>query len=879
MKLHGLVFKTQFLFLCAVILPLLLLYRVGTEHYELRERTLYRENIEAHQEAVIKLEGIFQSYLARLRSLAIEFSRNKALNDIPGSLHTKLWLNKGRGVFRELEKNPRRLMKFRLAYSKLYLAYRRQIGLSLFPKKEGFDELKSPLRLQVYVIEHSLADPVFSEYGYHPSAASFTHITLSDLFPGEIPIFEEKREMISTLQSMGYSDWYSYTPTHPALYSAQPLINTIWEELVQLYRSVFRSLVFGKTIGAAFPEHGDEIFQTSILNLRGRFTPLRFLNRSLELFWEVIPRDFSLENYERLKDMQKIPAPDGILVAMIDSKAAQDHFLDLLKDGDSTSFLEPITSSIKQWKSFLEQRNITWSIIQDPNPGESQPIQTHQNLSSTLPSSIFPELSYVLKTSLSQIQNELRNYFFRLAAAGILIVLLSLSLAYILSNRIVNPILSLNDFAIQLVENRKPKIYESDYNHELAMLAIQFQEMAARIGSRVDALGFLQEIHEKLIHKQSHQVLPAILEGLVARVHAHWGCLGVFDQVIPRRVDDYYFSGGGEKFLKEIIGAFQDFSNGQGDSIRIQFWNTPQKNDSSLPRGLLCYASSKSTQDKKQVLLFLAGAEGDQGLIRGLMHQIQSVASRKFLEDIHADSTLGRKVQDHLLNIDKPARSTSIDLDFLHTAAGKIGGDFLSWIQVNSHLFRFFVGDISVSGISGALAAARLRARIRGSSSKENLLQILTSLNSILLELNHPEVFSSFVIVELDLKTSRIQYSRCGDCFLQFSRFGVEVPVQGKGSIPLGMLPNSRFYIWEEAINPGDSFLLGSNGIPNLRNSRDQKFGMEQIKAHFINLSNLNSREWISRFQRELKVFQQEAPVFDDQALLRVRLRMGDSDS
>ena len=875
MKFTGLTFKTQLAFLASVFLPLMLLLTLGVDHYKLKQRNLYRAKMEQHKSAAHRLEEIYQSYLLRLRALVLNFYKKAPLSALEGTEKSSLWVNSARGTFGKLRASPEKLTRFRMAYSKIYLAHRRLINLALFPKTEPVDDLKTPVRIQIYAIENSYSDPNYSRRNYQPSSLYFPSKTMQEILPGGAIDFKDEDDLRDILEKFGLYQWYEAPRSHPVIYSNSQITNEIWDEIIPAFWPVFRVLVFGKRLGTGISGLGNQVLTENIVDLRGKFYPLRFLDRSLELFWNIIPPDFKIEEFENFSKQPGLQTPHGILVALIDSKAAQEHFLDFIQKKPDVPYLKEIQIAVEEWTAQLIKDDITWSLVSDeskikPSFGISDPV-----LTSIIKPSFKSDSFYEMRSSSKPLHLELRNLFASMVLGAMMILLISIYLARLLSDRIVNPVLSINQLVTRLKNGETALVIDSSFNLELAMLAIEFQKAASRIRSKIDVLNFLQDMHSELVRTDSKQVLPVMLRDLISRLKGQWGCLGIFDSKISQRTSDYQIHGCDEEQISDLIKKFEEISKNSVNSIYLEFINPVESIHESSPSGLLCYAPKAfDDENQKQILLFIAGAirDEDQSLIYGLVNQVQMIASRRFLEDIRLDSQIAREIQLNSIDIERPAADSGIDLDFHVSSPEGLGNCFVAWIKIKANHWRFIVGECKVSGISGALVAAMLRARIRSSSALESLDQILSSVHDLLQEFNLDQSTLSFAILELDIDTRLINYTIDQNCFFQHDLIS---PVDPQTMTKVSQKRDHNlpgFTIYSGSFDKGSRFTLGTRGIFQAMSVKPSENAMEPIKKFEKQHSQLSSKAWIKQFEQELGKFQKDPSLLIEQAILRIRL-------
>ncbi|HLA40295.1 MAG TPA: PP2C family protein-serine/threonine phosphatase, partial [Candidatus Glassbacteria bacterium] len=142
------------------------------------------------------------------------------------------------------------------------------------------------------------------------------------------------------------------------------------------------------------------------------------------------------------------------------------------------------------------------------------------------------------------------------------------------------------------------------------------------------------------------------------------------------------------------------------------------------------------------------------------------------------------------------------------------------------------IGDVSGKGMPAALYMARLISDFRFQAHQaEDPVPTMTILNEMLAERSQQGMFVTMVYLTLDSHYGRINYVNGGHIPpILFRRATGEISrLDGSEGIPLGIMANTKFVESQHMLMRGDTLILFSDGILDARNSRGEKYSVQQI--------------------------------------------------
>jgi serine phosphatase RsbU (regulator of sigma subunit) len=161
--------------------------------------------------------------------------------------------------------------------------------------------------------------------------------------------------------------------------------------------------------------------------------------------------------------------------------------------------------------------------------------------------------------------------------------------------------------------------------------------------------------------------------------------------------------------------------------------------------------------------------------------------------------------------------------------ARAVGGDFYDFIELEDGRLAFVVGDVTDKGVPAAMVMATCRTLLRSVSERvDDPGTILERVNEVLVADIPPNMFVTCLYVLLEPESGRITYANAGHNlpYLRTSEGVLELRATG---MPLGLMPGMTYEEKEWVIEPGQSFLLHSDGLVEAHSPDREMFGFPRL--------------------------------------------------
>jgi len=234
----------------------------------------------------------------------------------------------------------------------------------------------------------------------------------------------------------------------------------------------------------------------------------------------------------------------------------------------------------------------------------------------------------------------------------------------------------------------------------------------------------------------------------------------------------------------------------------------------------------------------------------------------------HAEIELASEIHRTLV----PVIDTKVrDFEFYGRSvpSGEVGGDLIDVVH-DERGWIAYVADVSGHGVAPGVVMAMVKSAARMRlSSDGNSAGFLESLNSVLCSVTKPEMFVTFAYIASSGDRLHCAYSLAGHpAILHYRAATGEFAEVTCSNLPLGMFDRQPYASSTVECDPGDMFLLLTDGVLEIENAKGEEFGVEGVKA-VVRQNAASPLPTI--FQALLDATQHQGRANDDQSVLIVR--------
>lgn len=237
-------------------------------------------------------------------------------------------------------------------------------------------------------------------------------------------------------------------------------------------------------------------------------------------------------------------------------------------------------------------------------------------------------------------------------------------------------------------------------------------------------------------------------------------------------------------------------------------------------------------------------------------------------EVLRLDMERARKVQERYLPAAAP-ELPGYDIAGFYRPARHIGGDYIDYLPLGDGRIAIVLGDVVGKGVPAALTMVRLATETRSG------LNVTQAPKELVRRINRAFVddFITFIIILLDPGTNQVTVCNAGHLPPlrrshdgRVNQFGLK-----EAGIPLGVLEDFEYEEVQLTLDPGDSLVVFSDGLPDQENGRtEQRVGFEPISQWLAEL-DASSRQTVQGLVDRVEQFAEATPQSDDMCMVCLR--------
>lgn len=213
------------------------------------------------------------------------------------------------------------------------------------------------------------------------------------------------------------------------------------------------------------------------------------------------------------------------------------------------------------------------------------------------------------------------------------------------------------------------------------------------------------------------------------------------------------------------------------------------------------------------------------------------------------------------------------------TPAKEVGGDLYDFFLVDDDHLALIIGDVSGKGIPAALFMAITTVLFRHEiqSKTMSLPEVMNSVNNRLCEGNENMMFVTLWAGILELSTGNLVCVNGGHDYPMIRHGNGEFQeIREITNLALGVFPGEVYEQHEYVLNPGDTIMLFTDGIPEATDSDENLFGIDRTLSALNESPDRSPKELIEAILSSISDFVDCADQFDDMTMLCVKIEGGE---
>lgn len=213
-------------------------------------------------------------------------------------------------------------------------------------------------------------------------------------------------------------------------------------------------------------------------------------------------------------------------------------------------------------------------------------------------------------------------------------------------------------------------------------------------------------------------------------------------------------------------------------------------------------------------------------------------------------------------------RTQSFEAYGLSLPSEGVGGDLVDLISTESGWVAC-LADVSGHGIRASLLMGNLKTALRyGFAQGQPLSRVIAAVSKVLPEVKPAEMYATFAGLRF-AGERQLEFLTAGHPpILHYCAANRRAERRGMEQLPLGLIGDFSYDSANASYDPGDLFVLLSDGVIETEDADGREFGFEGVERVVIRQSMDPLKEIMNQLMSELAKFGKRA---DDQTILLIR--------
>ena len=237
-----------------------------------------------------------------------------------------------------------------------------------------------------------------------------------------------------------------------------------------------------------------------------------------------------------------------------------------------------------------------------------------------------------------------------------------------------------------------------------------------------------------------------------------------------------------------------------------------------------------------------------------------------FLAEItRQDIALSRKIQTRIVREEDECTGPSYALSASSVMAKGIGGDFYSMKKISDEISLIILCDVSGKGMAASLLSSLLSGFINTYPIGLDLCGLVSDLNSQLTHSFEGEKFVTGIFALFNSETGRLTIADMGHThYIRFSGGSRTAIPDSQVNIPLGISNDIEIKTFDLSLDPGDCFLMMTDGIIEQKNESGRVYSRDRICSVMSEHRKISANGLRARLNSDFNEFRGNAARQDD---------------
>jgi len=213
-----------------------------------------------------------------------------------------------------------------------------------------------------------------------------------------------------------------------------------------------------------------------------------------------------------------------------------------------------------------------------------------------------------------------------------------------------------------------------------------------------------------------------------------------------------------------------------------------------------------------------------------------------------------------------------LDIAVYMKTATEVGGDYYDFNVDTDGTLTFAIGDATGHGMKAGIIVSMVKALFSSGESRPDIKTFFNHSSDTLKGIELGRLMMAFIM--LKIKSNKLEFCNAGMPPLFIYRKQLkEVEEIMLNGMPLGAMKNFPYEIEETEISTGDTILLLSDGLPELKNEKNEQYGYDKVKTEFKSIADKSPNEIVEYLKSSSSQWLNGAEPDDDVTFVVIKVK------
>lgn len=208
---------------------------------------------------------------------------------------------------------------------------------------------------------------------------------------------------------------------------------------------------------------------------------------------------------------------------------------------------------------------------------------------------------------------------------------------------------------------------------------------------------------------------------------------------------------------------------------------------------------------------------------------------------------------------------------FMNTAS-EVGGDYYDFSFKEDGSLNIAVGDATGHGMRAGIMVAIMKALFISDSAEIDLVDFFSNSNKTIKALNLGRMMMAFTV--LNIKNNNVHFINAGMPPIFIYKKTTETVIEFETQcMPLGAISDSSFTINKFDVDSGDAILILSDGLPELKNEKNEQYDYSRVKVEFNSIAEKTPNEIVEYLKDSVSQWANGIEPDDDVTFVVIKVK------